>query len=67
MLDKMLSNPPEPSVLARPRLEFAISVETASAGSREKTERGVKRFTELVKRCEAIPQVVRIIYLETPT
>jgi hypothetical protein len=67
MLHEMLANPPERPVLARPRLEFAISVKPASAGSWEKPKCRVERFTELVQRGETIPEVVRIIYFETPT
>src|SRR5690349_17802682 len=66
VLEEFLPCPTERSILRGPRLIVAAGGRAPHAGPRQETEQRFERVPELIDARSAVPQVVRIVDLESP-
>ena len=66
MLHEFLAQPAERAVFPRPWFVFTRQVKTACSRSGQETESRIEGLAELVQRREAVPEVIRIVQIESP-
>src|SRR5882724_285398 len=66
VLEEFLAYPRERAILRRPRLEIAAGGRAPHTGPRQETEQRFEGFPVLIDARGAVPQVVRIVDLESP-